>query len=382
MSLLLLCASCILLLFFLRACFALAGYCGAGVPSVRADAPLPTATVLIPAYNEARHIVQAMQSLLRDLPDGVDMLVVDDGSTDGTPDRVRAAFADDTRVRLVSGDHAGYGATLQRGLECATGDVLILADADSEYSPHYIRNGLRAFADPALTAARALLCVRPSSSLLAQMQDDDFISTSADMRACSRFGMLTVVSGAAGFWRVSALRAIGGFRAQWLSADLDATIRLLTAGGRLRLLPACRVATDVPDTIRACLRQRRRWIFGANQVFAASICQLQSARAYFVLCFSFVFRQCLHLVAPIVDITAVLALASLHAWGALYLAWYGAWIFLDVLLHCTERRWQGSRQRQSCVLCTPLRRIALRLLLCAAAWSAWWYWCTRRRPAW
>jgi glycosyltransferase involved in cell wall biosynthesis len=90
------------------------------------------ATILIPAFNALAFIGDAIQSALRQTGVAIEVLVVDDGSTDATADRA-AAFGDPVRVLRVP--HAGLPATRNAGMEAARGRFVVLLDADDILEP-------------------------------------------------------------------------------------------------------------------------------------------------------------------------------------------------------------------------------------------------------
>jgi len=99
-----------------------------------AQQPYPfTVTVVIPAYNEAEGIAAVLRRVRAALPDA-ELLVVDDASADATADAARAAGA---RVERHPANR-GNGAAVKTGIRRATGDVILLMDADGQMDPRYI----------------------------------------------------------------------------------------------------------------------------------------------------------------------------------------------------------------------------------------------------
>jgi glycosyltransferase involved in cell wall biosynthesis len=91
-------------------------------------------SVVIPVYNEADTVIEVIRRV-RNTPYDTEIIVVNDGSTDGTRDRLeRLPDADDLRL-LRHETNAGKGAALRTGFACVTGDIVIVQDADLEYDP-------------------------------------------------------------------------------------------------------------------------------------------------------------------------------------------------------------------------------------------------------
>src|SRR5215216_3556085 len=99
----------------------------------------PALTVILPCYNEAERLPGTLQALLAHLsaaPGAVEVLVVDDGSTDATVNVAEAVAAADRRVRVLSyGPNRGKGFAVRTGMLAAQGERLVFTDADGSYQP-------------------------------------------------------------------------------------------------------------------------------------------------------------------------------------------------------------------------------------------------------
>ena len=94
-------------------------------------------SVIVPVFNERNTVVEVLRRMRAvELPDGIDreIIVVDDGSTDGTRDVLNQLS--DSTVRIILHDHnRGKGAAVRTGIEVASGDYVLIQDADLEYDP-------------------------------------------------------------------------------------------------------------------------------------------------------------------------------------------------------------------------------------------------------
>lgn len=232
-------------------------------PSTR---PPPPVTVLIPAYNEAKVIAATIAAVLAsDHPD-VRVLVVDDGSTDGTADVVREAASRDARVTLLVKANAGKSEALNVGFARATTDVVVTIDADTIVMPGTVRALAEPFLDPRVDAVCGNVQVGNVKSLMTSLQDVEYVtSQNYDRRAFESLNCISVVPGATGGWRRSTVLAAGGYSSDTLTEDADLTLTILRRGGRIVYAPEARSITEAPETVRALFRQRFRWSFGTLQ---------------------------------------------------------------------------------------------------------------------
>ncbi|MGH9311891.1 MAG: glycosyltransferase family 2 protein [Vicinamibacterales bacterium] len=94
----------------------------------------PRLSVVMPVYNELGTIDEIIARVLA-VPIRTELIVVDDGSTDGTRDRLVELQRERGFVLVLQPRHQGKGAALRAGFERVTGDVVVIQDADLEYSP-------------------------------------------------------------------------------------------------------------------------------------------------------------------------------------------------------------------------------------------------------
>jgi len=237
--------------------------------TARHPAPVgtPPVSVLIAAYNEAPVIARTIRGILAsDYPD-FEVIVVDDGSTDGTADIVRAAFAAEPRVRLLVQANGGKSAALNQALAECRHDVLVCFDADTVAEPDTIALLARHFSDPTVAAVAGNVKVGNRINTLTIWQSIEYItSQNLDRRAWASLNAVTVVPGAVGAWRRSMVLEVGGYVSDTLAEDMDLTMRLRRAGWRIAADAGSVAWTEAPESWEPFLRQRYRWAYGSLQV--------------------------------------------------------------------------------------------------------------------
>ncbi len=159
-------------------------------------------SVLIPAYNEEAVIVDTVRSVLASNYPKLEVLVIDDGSTDHTAELVRENFGRDPRVRLLLQPNRGKPTALNHGLAEATGEIVVSIDADTIVDPDAIPLLVRHFADPNVGAVAGNVKVMNRNRWLTRWQALEYItSQNLEKRAFDLLNCIPVVPGAAGAWR-------------------------------------------------------------------------------------------------------------------------------------------------------------------------------------
>lgn len=225
----------------------------------------PPVSVIIPAYNEEKVIGRTIGAMLASEYDGsMEIVVVDDGSTDRTAEVVESIG--DKRVRLVRQANAGKAQALANAVEQAGADILVFADADTQFDRHALRHLAAALQNPRVGAVSGQARVGNLRTFIARCQDLEYVCNfNLDRRAYAAWNCITVVPGAISAIRRSAIEASGGFSPDTLAEDTDLTLAIHRAGFRVEYAPDALAHTEAPETMGQLARQRFRWAFGTLQ---------------------------------------------------------------------------------------------------------------------
>jgi cellulose synthase/poly-beta-1,6-N-acetylglucosamine synthase-like glycosyltransferase len=171
--------------------------------------------------------------------------------------------------RLVQQDNGGKAVALNHGLLLASTDVAVVIDADTVVSPGLLAAFGPHFADPRVGAVAGNVKVGNRRNLLAALQALEYVvALNLDRRAQDVARAMAVVPGAAGAFRVAAVRQVGGYQSDTVVEDADLTAALQRAGWRIPYEPRAVAWTEAPEYLGDVVRQRRRWSYGTVQVVA------------------------------------------------------------------------------------------------------------------
>ena len=218
-------------------------------------------SVVIAGHSEEGAILRCVRALREQSRPPDEIVVVSDGSSD----RMAAVIARLLRSGEIQAAHAtelraGKSAGTNMAARLCTGDAIVNVDCDCSFDRHAIRELVRPLGDPAVGAACGTILPRNAgASVIAAFQGIEYmVSISLGKQAADRIGQVTCVSGAFGAFRREAYEGTGGLDAGG-GEDLDLTMRLRASGWDIRFAHRACCYTDVPDTLRAFVRQRFRW---------------------------------------------------------------------------------------------------------------------------
>ncbi len=224
----------------------------------------PPVSIVVPAHNEAAGIEQAVRSLAASDHPEFEVVVVDDGSTDGTGELVDAL--DLPNVRVIRRPNRGKAEALNTGVAATRYELIAAVDADTVFEPRTLANLARPFADPRVGAVAGNIKVGNRRSLLGLWQHIEYVNAvNLDRRSLDVLGCMPTVPGAIGAFRKSALLEVGGFSSDTLAEDTDVTIALRRRAWKVLYAEDARAFTETPSSLGALWRQRYRWSFGTMQ---------------------------------------------------------------------------------------------------------------------
>ncbi|HKN50801.1 MAG TPA: glycosyltransferase family 2 protein [Actinomycetota bacterium] len=234
----------------------------------------PSVTVLVACKNEEAVAAVLITSLLGlDYPqERLQLVVVDDGSSDGTAALLDAAAAADPRLACLHrppGAGGGKSGALNAALPLATGEIIVVFDADHRPRTDVVRRLVRHFADPAVAAAQGRCEIsNPHLSPLARLVAIDYLAGYLvnEYGRQALFG-LPAYGGANCAVRASTLRELGGWNPRSVTEDTDLTLRVHLAGWRVRYDVTAVDAEEAVGTVSRYWRQRHRWARGHQQAW-------------------------------------------------------------------------------------------------------------------
>jgi cellulose synthase/poly-beta-1,6-N-acetylglucosamine synthase-like glycosyltransferase len=225
----------------------------------------PTATIIVPCWNEERTVSKTIHSLLRlDYPKNkFNIFIVDDGSTDKTWDVVQK-FANNPQITLIRKENGGKHTAVNLGISESTSEIIGCLDADSYVDKDALREIARAFnEDRDAMAIIPSIIVHEPKTIFQKMQKTEYNIGVFLRRMLSSIDALQVTPGPFSFIRRSVFEKIGMYKNAHNTEDMEFALRMQSHHMRIRNVHNAHVYTTAPDTLYKLYRQRLRWVYGS-----------------------------------------------------------------------------------------------------------------------
>ena len=231
----------------------------------------PLVTVIVPAYNEERTIGSLLATLVDQSYENLEILVVNDGSTDNTVDAVRG-YLHDTRVQLIDlpKPNTGKASAINAGIAVANGQIVITMDADGLVEHNAVMRIVAAMQNPMVSAVAGNVKVANRVNMLTRLQALEYIrDINIPRRAFDLMDTSIVIPGPLAAFRTRDLRAVGNYDPDTIAEDFDITIKMHKAktGAQLevRNVTDATCYTEAPENLHDLVMQRQRWYGGMTQ---------------------------------------------------------------------------------------------------------------------
>jgi biofilm PGA synthesis N-glycosyltransferase PgaC len=238
----------------------------------------PKVSVIIPAWNEEVGLVATVETVLASSYGNMEVIVVNDGSVDGSDAKMRAFLAAYDAVPAAERgkipvvykykENGGKGRALNHGIMLSTGDIIVSIDADCALLPDTVGNFVRYFEDPRVMAAVGNVKIGNTKHVLGTLQYLEFLFSFYFKKADALFNTIYIIGGAAGAFRREVFHQVGLYNPANITEDIDLSVRIQEAGMKIAYAADAVVYTEGASTIEGLSKQRLRWKQGRFQTFS------------------------------------------------------------------------------------------------------------------
>ncbi len=224
---------------------------------------LPTVTIMVPCWNEEKTLAKTITSLLElEYPhDLLRILIIDDGSTDGTLAQARA-FENNPQIQVFHKENGGKHSALNFGLTHITSQFVGCLDADSYVDSKALLNIIPYFEDPEIMAVTPSVKVWKPKGIIQLIQKVEYGWGILIRKMFSYLDAMYVTPGPFSIFRREVFIQLGGYRYAHQTEDMEMALRMQKNHYKMANSHSAHVYTVTPDTLRKLYRQRLRWSYG------------------------------------------------------------------------------------------------------------------------
>ena len=223
----------------------------------------PGVTVIVPCYNEEKTIYATIRSIMAlDYPkDKLKIIIVDDGSTDGTWNVIKK-FGKQNNIEIFTKENGGKHTAMNFALERITTPFVGGLDADSFVDSQALKRIMTYFTNPETMAVAPSIIVHEPKNMLQKAQKAEYEMSVYTKKMLAFIGGIHVTPGPFSIFRKKVFDDLGLFRKAHNTEDQEIALRMQEHGYKIEHCPDAYVYTVSPNTVPKLYRQRKRWIYG------------------------------------------------------------------------------------------------------------------------
>lgn len=232
----------------------------------------PFVSIIVPVYNEEKVVQLSIQSLLKLDYDNYEIIVVNDGSNDGTAEAAESMVGYQQGVRemikvsLINKPNGGKSRALNAGIRHSNAEIVLCMDGDSQLNPDSLKLAVRHFSNPEIGAVAGNVKVINRGKLLTDLQALEYIEGLNMARSAQSFiNLVNIIPGPLGLFRKKAIEEVGFYSSDTFAEDADLTLKVLAKGWKIYYEPNAISYTEAPEKLQQLLKQRYRWTRGILQ---------------------------------------------------------------------------------------------------------------------
>ncbi|MCX2584729.1 glycosyltransferase family 2 protein [Pedobacter sp. MR22-3] len=260
--------------------------------------------IIVPMFNEEKVILDTIEALNKIKYSNYTIILIDDGSTDGTLALIRQHYGNYPNIKILSQPNKGKAAALNRAIENSYNDIIVCIDADTLIESDLIEKLLPYFEDSQVAAVAGNIKVCNRNNLITNVQAVEYTTLyNYDRKLFESVDGILIIPGALGAFKREIVLSLGGYRSDTLAEDTELTLRILCNNYKIRNATDLVGYTETPASLKMFLKQRIRWKVGTFQVLKNYPFSHQNkVLSYIIIPYAWIFGMILPIVTPLIDI--------------------------------------------------------------------------------
>ncbi|WP_318374758.1 poly-beta-1,6-N-acetyl-D-glucosamine synthase [Enterobacter sp.] len=237
----------------------------------------PLVSVIVPCYNEENNVAETIESVLNQRYKNIEVIAVDDGSSDGTGFILNRLAKQHLRLRVIHLAHnQGKAIALKTGVAAAKSEWLVCIDGDAKLDRDAVAYIVAPMLEnPRVGAVTGNPRIRTRSTLIGKIQVGEFSSIIGMIKRTQRmYGQIFTISGVVAAFRRTALADVGYWSEDIITEDIDISWKLQLKHWSIFYEPRALCWVLMPETLKGLWKQRLRWAQGGAEVFRKNMTRL------------------------------------------------------------------------------------------------------------